>query len=123
GVRRTTPPPTTPPPTTPPPTTPPPTGDGCTAAFRMVNTWPGGFQGEVTVTAGAAAISGWSTGFTFSSGSIVQLWNGDLASSGSTHTVGNLSYNGNVGAGQSTTFGFVGSGPAPTVTNVSCSSR
>ena len=123
GVPPTTPPPTTPPPTTPPPTTPPPTGDGCTAAFTMVNTWPGGFQGEVTVTAGAAAISGWTTGFSFDQGSIVQLWNGDLASSGSTHTVGNLSYNGNVGAGQSTTFGFVGSGPAPTVTNVSCSSR
>ena len=45
------------PPTT---TTTPPGGAGtCTAAYRSVNQWPGGFQGEVTVTAGPSTIGFW----------------------------------------------------------------
>ncbi|RKN38407.1 cellulase family glycosylhydrolase [Micromonospora endolithica] len=115
----TTPPPTTPPPTTPPPTTPPPTA-GCTATYRVVNSWSGGFQGEVTVTAGSSAITGWTTRWTFANGQTVsQSWNATVTGSGGAYTARNVDYNGRLGAGTSTSFGFIGSwngtNSAPTV--------
>ncbi|WP_203980546.1 lytic polysaccharide monooxygenase auxiliary activity family 9 protein, partial [Micromonospora phaseoli] len=80
----TTPPPTTPPPTTAPPTTPPPAG-ACSATYRVTSTWSGGFQGEVQVTAGNAAIRGWRVTWTYASGQQVsQAWNATVSSSGST---------------------------------------
>ncbi|MEU5935057.1 cellulase family glycosylhydrolase [Micromonospora sp. NPDC047187] len=105
----TTPPPTTPPPTTPPPTTPPPNG-GCTATFTVTNQWQGGFQGEVRVTAGARAITGWTAGWTFANGQrVTQSWNVALTSSGTTVTARNTDYNGRLAAGASASFGFLGS--------------
>lgn len=121
----TTPPPTTPPPTTPPPTTPPPTtsppttpepttpppGDGsCAASYTTVNQWGSGFVGEVQVTAGSSAISGWSVEMAFPNGQTVDsMWNAELDGSGSTVTATSLGYNANLGAGQSTQYGFNGS--------------
>jgi mannan endo-1,4-beta-mannosidase len=103
-----TPPPTTPPPTTPPPTTPPPAG-GCTATYTVTSQWQGGFQGEVRVTAGAAAITGWTTRWTFANGqSVTQSWNATVTSSGTTVTARNVDYNGRLAAGASTSFGFLG---------------
>ncbi|MCW3843453.1 cellulase family glycosylhydrolase [Micromonospora yasonensis] len=105
----TTTPPTTPPPSSPPPTTPP-AGGGCTASYTIVNSWQGGFQGEVKVTVGPAAINGWSTAWTFAnSQTISQSWNATISNSGSTYTARNMDYNGRLGAGASTTFGFLGS--------------
>ncbi|MEV1144548.1 cellulase family glycosylhydrolase [Micromonospora sp. NPDC049799] len=105
----TTPPPTTPPPTTPPPTTPPPSA-GCTATYSVVNSWQGGFQGEVRVTAGSSAITGWTTRWTFANGQTVsQSWNATVSASGSTYTARNVDYNGRLGAGASTSFGFIAS--------------
>ncbi|MFC8849201.1 MULTISPECIES: cellulose binding domain-containing protein [unclassified Micromonospora] len=102
------------PPTTPPVTTPPPSGAACTATYRTVNSWSGGFQGEVTVTAGSAAINGWTVRLDLSGGqSISQVWNGTLSTSGSTATVRNASYNGSLAAATSTSFGFLGSGTPP----------
>ncbi|MCX4473623.1 cellulase family glycosylhydrolase [Micromonospora sp. NBC_01655] len=126
GVTPTTPPttstpPTTAPPTTPPPTTPPANG-GCTATYTIVNQWQGGFQGEVTVTAGSAAINGWTTRWTFANGqSVSQSWNATVTSSGSSVTATNAGYNGRLGAGASTSFGFVGSaGGTTAVPAVTC---
>ncbi|WP_433131051.1 cellulase family glycosylhydrolase [Micromonospora sp. CA-240977] len=115
----TTPPPTTPPPTTPPPTTPPPAG-GCTATYTVTNQWQGGFQGEVRVTAGSTAITGWTTRWTLANGqSVTQSWNAAVTSSGSAVTARNLDYNGRLAAGASISFGFLGgwtgSNPAPQV--------
>ncbi|MGC4756545.1 cellulase family glycosylhydrolase [Micromonospora trifolii] len=105
----TTPPPTTPPPTTPPPTTPPPNG-GCTATYTVTNQWQGGFQGEVRVTAGARAITGWTAGWTFANGQrVTQSWNVALTSSGTTVAARNTDYNGRLAAGASASFGFLGS--------------
>ncbi|MER5703323.1 cellulase family glycosylhydrolase [Micromonospora sp. NPDC002296] len=117
----TTPPPTTPPPTTPPPTTPPPTG-GCTATYTIVNQWQGGFQGEVKVTAGSAAINGWTTRWTYANGqTVTQSWNATVTSSGSAVTAHNVAYNGRLGTGASTSFGFIGSsGGTNTVPAVTC---
>jgi cytochrome c len=117
----TTPPPTTPPPTTPPPTTPPPPG-GCTAAYSLTSQWSGGFQAEVRITAGSASISGWTVTWTFSSGqSVSQFWNATVTSSGASVTARNVSYNGSLGAGASTAFGFIGSGSgAAAVPSLTC---
>ncbi|WP_328650295.1 cellulase family glycosylhydrolase [Micromonospora sp. NBC_00330] len=105
----TTPPPTTPPPTTPPPTTPPPNG-ACTATYTVTNQWQGGFQGEVRVTAGARAITGWTAGWAFANGQrVTQSWNVALTSSGTTVTARNTDYNGRLAAGASASFGFLGS--------------
>ncbi|MCC2309471.1 cellulase family glycosylhydrolase [Cellulomonas chengniuliangii] len=111
----TTPPPTTPPPTTPPPTTPPPTGRACAATLVVQNSWPGGFQGAVTVTAGPAMLSGWSTSFTLPSGSsVAQAWNGVATTAGGVTTVRNAAWNGLLDANGSAAYGFIGSGAAPT---------
>jgi chitin-binding protein len=117
--------PTTPPATPPtnPPTTPP-TGSGCTAMYHVVGSWTGGFQGEVMVHAGTAAVNGWTVDFTFpGSQTLAQLWSGRSASSGSLVTVHNESWNGSIAPGDSTTFGFLGTGTAPaTVDNLTCTS-
>jgi poly(3-hydroxybutyrate) depolymerase len=83
---------------------------GCTASYKVTGQWTGGFQGEVTVTAGAA-LTGWRVGWTFPAGqSITQIWSGRNTGSASAPSVVNETYNGNLGAGTSTTFGFLGSG-------------
>jgi endo-1,4-beta-xylanase len=101
--------PTTGGPTTGGPTTGAPPPGGCTASYSIINSWPGGFQAEVRVTAGSAPISGWSVSWTFTNGqTITQIWNA-TASGSPTVTARNVSYNGNLGAGATTTFGFLGS--------------
>ncbi|MBV1854230.1 cellulose binding domain-containing protein [Catellatospora tritici] len=86
-------------------------GGACTATLSLSSQWQGGWQGQVTVTAGAAAISAWTVKFTTPSGaSITQLWNGVLTVSGSNVTVKNQTYNGSLTARASTTFGFTATG-------------
>jgi len=101
---------TTPPVSTPPVTTPPPGSRACTAVYSVMGQWPGGFQGDVRVTAGGNAISGWTVTLTFPNGqAVTQAWNATVTTSGSTATARNVSYNGSLGAGGSTNFGFLGS--------------
>lgn len=117
----TTPPATTAPATTAPPTTAPPSG-GCEASYRTASSWPGGFQGEVTVRAGTAPINGWTARWTLAGGqTISQLWNGTLAVSGTTATVGNLSWNGSLAAGGTASFGFLAGG-SPSTPTITCTS-
>jgi dienelactone hydrolase len=97
-------------------------GGACTATYTTVNTWSGGFQGEVEVTAGGQPISGWTVRWTLGSGqSISQVWNGAITTSGSDVSVGNVSYNGSLQPSTSTTFGFLGTG-TPTDASFSCAS-
>lgn len=114
GVGGTTPPttpPVTTPPVTPPVTTPPPpSGRSCSASYTVVGQWQGGFQAEVRVTAGGAAINGWTVTWTYANGQVVtQAWSASVSSSGSAVTARNVSYNGSISAGGSTTFGLLGS--------------
>ncbi|WP_431935449.1 endo-1,4-beta-xylanase [Micromonospora sp. RP3T] len=113
-VPPTTTPPTTVPPTTTPPTTPPPTGQpgACTATYRMVNSWSGGFQGEVTVTNnGSTTLTGWTVRLTLAGGqTIANVWNGVNTGTSGTVGVRNADYNGSLGANASTTFGFLVNG-------------
>jgi mannan endo-1,4-beta-mannosidase len=62
------------------------------------------------VTAGSAAITGWTVSWTFTGGqTVTQSWNTVLTPSGSSVSARNVAWNGNLGAGGSTTFGFLGS--------------
>jgi len=102
-------------------TTPPPPG-GCTATYSVVNQWPGAFQGQVVVTNGSSPSSSWTVVMTFPNGQqISQIWGGVTnLSSGNPYTVRNEAWNGSLGAGATTTFGFLASwnnstnGPATT---------
>ena len=108
-------------PTTPPATTPPQSGS-CGATSTVASSWSGGFQSTVTVTAGAAPINGWSLQWTFANGEqITQLWSASYTSSGSTVTARNAAWNGALGAGASTSFGYTASGTPKPVT-LTCTS-
>ncbi|WP_182876048.1 cellulose binding domain-containing protein [Microbispora sp. H10670] len=97
-----------------------PSGDpglGCSATYRVVSQWPGGFQAEVRVVAGSRAINGWKVGWTFAGDEKVSsAWNATLTTSGSTIDARNLGYNGALGAGTGTTFGLLGTGTSGTPT-------
>ncbi|WP_433228211.1 extracellular catalytic domain type 1 short-chain-length polyhydroxyalkanoate depolymerase [Micromonospora sp. CA-248260] len=115
----TTPPnPTTPPPnptTTPPPTTPPATG-GCSASVSL-NSWTGGFVATVKVTAGSSGTRGWTVSVTLPGGtSVTGTWSATASGNSGTVRFTNVDYNGALGAGQSTEFGFQGTGSAAGVT-------
>ena len=102
------------------PTTPPP--GACSAGYQTTGSWPGGFQGQVTVTAGSSAINGWTVRWTLAAGqTITQVWSGTLTTTGSSAAVGNASYNGSLQPSASTTFGFLANG-TPSTPTLSCAS-
>ncbi|WP_189272164.1 glycoside hydrolase family 6 protein [Kitasatospora griseola] len=97
------------------------TGSGCTASYKVTNDWGAGFNADVTVTAGSTAIKTWKVSWNYGGNQqITNLWNGQLAQSGQAVSVTNLAYNGTVGAGASTSFGFgatySGANALPTLT-------
>ena len=95
-------------PTVSPTSSPPPSG--ARATYAVTSSWPGGFQAEVTVTAGSSPIRGWTVSWTFPNGQVVnQIWSGTHTQSGANVTVTNAAYNGTLPAGGSTTFGFIAS--------------
>ncbi|GIE78283.1 hypothetical protein Aph02nite_42330 [Actinoplanes philippinensis] len=82
----------------------------CTATYAVTGQWAGGFQGDVKVTAGSAAIKGWTVTWTYANGQTVSnAWGATVTSSGTTVTARNAAWNGSLGAGASTNFGFLGS--------------
>jgi len=96
----TTPPASTPPASTPPvttsptatPTSAPPATGACTATYAVGSTWQGGYQGDVKVTAGSAAIKGWTVTLAYGGSQTVQQgWNATVSASGSTVTATNAS--------------------------------
>jgi acetylxylan esterase len=92
----------------------------CTAGYALTSTWPGGFVANVTVTAGGAPIGGWTVTLALPAGaSVANSWNGQFSAGSGTVRVTNMSYNGALGAGQATAFGFQGSGTGSGAT-VSC---
>jgi hypothetical protein len=93
---------------------------GCTAAITVANDWGSGWQGNVAVTAGSAAIDGWTLTWTWPGGQqVTSHWNANLTQSGSAVTASDVGWNGRVNAGQRVeAFGFIANGPgaAPTLT-------
>ncbi|MDR7275398.1 cellulase family glycosylhydrolase [Catenuloplanes atrovinosus] len=97
-------------PSTSPSTSPSPGGRGCTAVYATAGQWQGGFQGDVTVTAGAAPITGWTVTLSFPNGqSVTQAWNATVTGTGATVTARNVSYNGALAARGTASFGLLGS--------------
>jgi mannan endo-1,4-beta-mannosidase len=85
-------------------------GGACTATYAVTGQWPGGFQGDVKVTAGSAAIKGWTVTWTYADGQTVSnAWGATVTSSGSTVTARNAAWNGSLSTGAGTSFGFLGS--------------
>lgn len=100
----------------------------CSATYTVVNHWTSDghnwFQAEVVVTGGSTGVDGWAVSWTLPQGvQISTQWNARLGSSGSTATAENMSYNGSLHDGATTTFGFQGTGPGDAglqVPQVSC---
>jgi len=94
------------------PTTPPPSGGGQTACKITygTNVWNGGYTATVTVAnTGSSPINGWALGFTLPGGqSITSSWSATVTGTSGAITARNLSYNGSIPAGGSTSFGFQG---------------
>jgi mannan endo-1,4-beta-mannosidase len=111
--------PSSPSPSSPSPSPSTPAG-ACTATYAVTGQWPGGFQGDVKVTAGSAAIKNWTVTWTYANGQTVSnAWGATVTSSGSTVTARNAAWNGSLSAGASTNFGFLaswnGSNTTPTL--------
>jgi cellulase/cellobiase CelA1 len=91
-----------------PPSTPP-ADRGCTATYAVTGQWQGGFQASVTVTAGSSPIGGWSVTWQYANGqTVTQVWSATVTAAGANVTARNVGYNGALGAGASTEFGFLG---------------
>ncbi|GAA2209708.1 hypothetical protein GCM10009850_051670 [Nonomuraea monospora] len=98
------------------------TGGGCTAAGTVQSQWGGGYVVQpVTVTnTGTSAITGWTVTFTLPAGhTLAGSWNATVTTSGQTVTAKNAGYNGNVGAGGNTSFGFQVARPGGNTATVS----
>jgi hypothetical protein len=102
---------------------PSPSGTGtCSGTYSVVNSWSGGFQGQVVVkNTGSGTLNGWSLGWTFpGSQTITSLWNGSYTQSGNTVTVSNASYDGSLASGGTATVGFTATGTSAPPSSVSC---
>jgi hypothetical protein len=83
---------------------------GCQVSYTISSQWSGGFGANVVITNLGSPTNTWSLAWSFAAGQgITQLWNGSYTQSGSNVTVTNTSYNGSIGTGATSTFGFNGS--------------
>jgi len=107
-------------------TAPPPPTVECKATYTVTNSWPGGFQANVTVTnTTAATTNGWTVGWVVPDGETISSgWNGTLTTSGSLATMKSASWNGQLAPSASTSFGFTANyTQSPVVpSSISCTS-
>ncbi|WP_030455625.1 cellulase family glycosylhydrolase [Herbidospora cretacea] len=101
------------------------TSGGCTATGTVQSQWGNGYVVQpVTVTNGTTARTSWTVTFTLPSGHTLSgSWNANVSVSGQTVTATNMGYNGALGSGASTSFGFQVSRPngnTATVTSYTC---
>jgi pectate lyase len=83
---------------------------GCSVSYSVASQWSSGFSANVSVTNLGDALSSWTVKFSFSAGQqVTQAWNATVTQSGSQVTAVNESYNGSLGTGANTSFGFNGS--------------
>lgn len=101
---------------------------GCRVDYTITSQWQGGFGASVNLTNLGDPITNWRATWSFTAGqTISQLWNGTVSQSGAQVTVTNAGYNGSLGTGASTAFGFngtwTGSNPVPSsfaINGVAC---
>jgi len=96
-----------PPVSSPPVSSPPPNGAACRVTVT-VNPWNTGLTESISITnTGAVAINGWALTFTLPAGqSITSGWNAQFSPSSGAVTARNMTYNGVLAPGASTTLGF-----------------
>jgi endoglucanase len=92
----------------------------CAVTYTVSSQWTGGFGASITIVNNAAAVNGWTLGFSFAAGQTVsQGWNGTWTQSGAKVSVASLSWNAAIATGGSVQVGFNGawtsSNPVPTV--------
>ncbi len=89
---------------------------GCSVSYRVTNNWGSGWTADVTVrNTGTTSTRAWRVNAGFpSTQRVTNAWNAGWSQSGQTATFTNLSYNGSIPAGGTTTFGFQASGSAVT---------
>ncbi len=86
--------------------------------YAVGDRWADGFIGNMTVNAGDSPLNGWTVEFD-SPAQITNIWNAEIASHTASHyVVRNAAWNGQVGAGQSTSFGYQASGTSTAVSNL-----
>jgi chitodextrinase len=108
--------------------TPPPGTGACRVAYG-VNQWNNGFTANITITnTSSSAVNGWTLAWSYAGNQQVgNAWNATVSQSGQAVTARNMSYNGSIPAGGTTSFGFnasfSGSNQAPTsftLNNAAC---
>ncbi|MFD9500756.1 cellulose binding domain-containing protein [Streptomyces sp. NPDC060035] len=95
----------------------------CTAGYRTVQSWSGGFQGEVTIRNNSSTtLNGWTVAMTLAAGqSISSLWNGVNTGTSGSVTVRNAPWAGTTAPDGTTTFGFTATGsPTTAPGNLTC---
>ena len=101
-------------------------GGACGAAYRVVNSWPGAYQAELTVTnRSTTTLNGWTAVLATSPNiTITQIWGGTFTASGNTVTIKPLSYTANPAPNASVTVGFIAnvSGSAGATASTTCTS-
>ena len=84
---------------------PPPTG-GNSLGYAIASNWGAGFTATMTVGAGSAGLHGWTVEFN-STATITSIWSAEIVSHvGDHYVVRNAAWNGDLGGGKSTSFGF-----------------
>ena len=93
--------------------------------YTVENEWGNGFVASITIKNDTAApINNWSVNWGYSTNRISGTWNANFSGS-NPYTASNVSWNGNIGVGQSVSFGFQGeknggSAERPTVNGTAC---
>lgn len=76
--------------------------------YQVDNEWSNGFVASITVKNDTgAAVNNWSVNWQYANNRITNSWNANL-SGNNPYTATNVSWNGNIAAGQSISFGFQG---------------
>ena len=95
--------------------TPPP--GGCSGTYATSDSWPGGFNGGITVrNTSSSTITSWRVTFSLGGATIVNAWG--ARPSGSSYI--NETWNGTLAPNATTTFGFTASGSPPGSVTVTC---
>jgi hypothetical protein len=86
------------------------TGSSSCKVTLTPQTWSGGFTANVTVAnTGSSAVNGWKLGFTLPAGeTVTSAWNATVSPASGALTATNLSYNAQIPAGGTQSFGFQG---------------
>ena len=104
----------------------PPTPVACQASYTITTTWPGGFQGQVTVTNPTkSTMYGWTVSWVLANDETVNsAWNGTLSQAGTLATMTGADWNDVLPAGGTATFGFTANeGSTPVIpASISCES-